>query len=466
MGCKILLVDDSADLLSAYEILLKTSTPHEVRTAASGRTALEIVRAWRPDLVVTDIIMPDMSGLDLISRIRSDLPPPLPVIAAWSGFPEFEAEARRRGAQVFQPKPLYPEDFVPFIESLLGERKPPERLRTDALARRHAASQLAQVQLSKTLCRRPYFQQAATLTARLVARYFEDADVGLLVMEAGQMRVFAASDNSGAWTRLGSVLGYAVSIVESGSTLILPDLSAIPASDSRAPAPNAQQLVAVPLRMEGVTIGALALVDRRAVSFDAHDLAILEHIGDKYAAVLADEPFAPVPGEPGVLPNESWRYFLRHEMEHVHSGRSVVVTLASLPPVCNEATPIATPEALESMERAVDHLIEWLPPRTALGRLTPGTLAVFGLAEDRAKVEQTLQHMLLSLASQPGDVCTAMLTVSGLHPGDGGVAILEVAQWLLAAAMTRGPGTTLQARVIPEVVAAGGPLTASVNATA
>lgn len=44
------------------------------------------------------ILMPDMNGLELISQIRSSFPPPLPIIAVWSGFPEFEAEAKRRGA--------------------------------------------------------------------------------------------------------------------------------------------------------------------------------------------------------------------------------------------------------------------------------------------------------------------------------------------------------------------------------
>ena len=77
MRYKILLVDDSQDLLDAYVVFLKIRTSHEVRTAASGRSALEIIRTWRPDLVVTDILMPDMSGRETAERVTSIRPMPI-----------------------------------------------------------------------------------------------------------------------------------------------------------------------------------------------------------------------------------------------------------------------------------------------------------------------------------------------------------------------------------------------------
>jgi CheY-like chemotaxis protein len=456
MGSKILLVDDSRDLLDAYVAVLESSTAHEVRTAGSGRDALEIVRAWRPDVVVTDVIMADMNGLELISHLRSELPPPLPIIVVWSGFPEFEAEARHRGARVFQPKPIYPDDLVLLIQSLLGEREPPEHLLADALARRQAASQLAQAQLSETLGRRPFYQKVAELTARMLSRYFGDADVGFLVMDGGHMSVFAASDSRrGSGTRLEDVLGYAVDVVESGSTLILPDLAALPAVGSRAPAPDAQLLVVVPVRANGVTIGALALADRRPLPFDVHDLAMLEHIGDRYyAAVFADEEASRVPHEPGVLPGESWRFGLRCEIEHLRSGQSLVVALAALAARSSPTIPVSTPQEMEAVTRAIDGRIELVAPRTALGRLAPATLAGYALVEDAGAGEQALRAVLASLADEPDQMCVAALVVSALHPADGGAAILEIAQWLLASAMARGPGTTLHACLSPEVVEA------------
>jgi hypothetical protein len=59
-----------------------------------------------------------------------------------------------------------------------------------------------------------------------------------------------------------------------------------------------------------------------------------------------------------------------------------------------------------------------------------------------------------SLADEPDRGCIGMLTVTGLYPTDGGAAFLELAHWLLASAMAEGPGTTLRARLSPEVIAA------------
>ena len=297
MARKVLLVDDSRDLLDAYVAFLQVSTPHEIRAAMTGRDALEIIRTWRPDVVVTDVIMPDMNGLELISHIRSELPPPLPVIIAMSGFPEFEKEARRRGAQVFQPKPIDTDALVALLESPIGEREPPDHLRALTQARRQLASEMAEAAVAATLARRPYFREVMQLNARLISRYFGGADVGLLTMSGGHMRVFAASDSR--WevgTRPEAILGYGLDVIESGSTLILPDLAAISALTSHVPIPDAHVLAAAPMRgPEGVTIGALALADRRPVPFDVHDLDILEHIAARSAAIFTGTDGGPPP---------------------------------------------------------------------------------------------------------------------------------------------------------------------------
>jgi CheY-like chemotaxis protein len=51
MGPKILLVDDSEELVSAYLAFLEGTTSYEVRTAASGHAALRILECWRPDII-------------------------------------------------------------------------------------------------------------------------------------------------------------------------------------------------------------------------------------------------------------------------------------------------------------------------------------------------------------------------------------------------------------------------------
>jgi CheY-like chemotaxis protein len=449
---KILLVDDSPDLLEAYVIFMESTTSHELRSATTGRAAFEIVRTWRPDIVVTDVMMAEMNGLELISEIRSQIPPPLPILVALSGFPEFEQEARRRGARVFQAKPIDTDDLVILIESLVGEREPPGHLREATQGRRQRASALAEASVSATLARRPYFRDVMQLNARLMSRYFGGADVGLLVMREGHMRVFAASDHGrDVWTRPEAVLGFGLDVIASGSTLIVPDLPAMAAMASRPEIPDVRLLAAAPVRSpDGITIGALAIADRRPIPFDVHDLAILDHIATRNAAVFAGADRAPT--QPGVLPEDSWRYVLHREVDRLRPGRTLVIGLASLAERDGLTIPVTSAEEMKNTQQAIERLLELLPPRTALGRLAPSTLAVYGVADDVEADEHALLSLIASLDEEPGRACVGLLTVTGLCPTDGGAALLEVAGWLLTAAVTRGPATVLRARVGPEAV--------------
>jgi CheY-like chemotaxis protein len=450
---KVLIVDDSRDLLEAYQIFLETTTSHEIRTATTGRAAFEIVRAWRADIVVTDVMMPDMNGLELISEIRSQIPPPLPILVALSGFPEFEQEARRRGARIFQAKPIDTDDLVVLIESLVGEREPPDHLREATKERRQRASELAQASVSATLARRPYFREITQLNARLMSRYFGGADVGLLVMSDGHMRVFAAASDGGrdVWARPEAVLGYGLDVIASGSTLIVPDLPAMSAMASRATAPDVRVLAAAPVRSpDGVTIGALALADHRPVPLDVHDLAILDHIAARSAAVFAGSDRAPI--QPGVLPEDSWRYVLHREVDRLRPGRTLGIALASLPEREGPTIPVGSADELKRTEQAIDRLLELLPPRTALGRFSPSTLGAYGLGDDVEAHERALLSLIASLDDGAPRGCVALVTMTGLCPRDGGAALLEVARWLLDAATSRGPSTVLRLRLGPEAV--------------
>ena len=76
---KVLVVDDEPSMREFLEIML-SGEGYQIRTAASGEEGFEIYRAKRPDLVLTDVRMPGMSGLDLIREIHA-VDPWMPVIA-------------------------------------------------------------------------------------------------------------------------------------------------------------------------------------------------------------------------------------------------------------------------------------------------------------------------------------------------------------------------------------------------
>ncbi len=100
----ILLVDDSATDRLLIEGLLKKCLHFDVITAADGLIALEKIKAKAPDLVVTDMQMPNMDGMQLVEKIRS-LYPLIPVVLITAaGSEELASQALQRGAAGYVPK--------------------------------------------------------------------------------------------------------------------------------------------------------------------------------------------------------------------------------------------------------------------------------------------------------------------------------------------------------------------------
>ena len=75
----ILVVDDEAPIREFLALLLE-DLGHEVRQAIDGRQAVEIESSTRPDLVISDVMMPIMVGPELCTWVKRELRPPPPVI--------------------------------------------------------------------------------------------------------------------------------------------------------------------------------------------------------------------------------------------------------------------------------------------------------------------------------------------------------------------------------------------------
>ena len=70
MGASILVVDDEPDLVELVRLTLDQAG-HQVATAASGREALDALRRHRPDLLILDLMLPDVSGTEICRRLRA-----------------------------------------------------------------------------------------------------------------------------------------------------------------------------------------------------------------------------------------------------------------------------------------------------------------------------------------------------------------------------------------------------------
>ena len=116
----ILAVDDDTRVLRSIARLLE-SAGHTVSTAASGQEALELVRQNPPDLVVLDIIMPEMDGLEVCRRIRADpFLARLPVLFLTAkSRPSDVAEGLDAGGDDFLSKPFEVVELPARIRALL-----------------------------------------------------------------------------------------------------------------------------------------------------------------------------------------------------------------------------------------------------------------------------------------------------------------------------------------------------------
>jgi two-component system, OmpR family, KDP operon response regulator KdpE len=103
-GKNILVVDDEVQITRVLRTTL-SGNGHTVRTAGDGDEALEIMREWTPDLVLTDLSMPNMSGLELCRRIRRKSQVPIIVLSV-RGEEKSKVDALDAGADDYVTKPF------------------------------------------------------------------------------------------------------------------------------------------------------------------------------------------------------------------------------------------------------------------------------------------------------------------------------------------------------------------------
>ena len=110
----ILFVDDDPVIRQLATQVL-TETGHTVLLARSGREAINLLKSTKPDLVITDLVMPDMEGLELIRRL-SKAKPSLRVIAISGEFDGlFLKAAQLFGVEATLQKPFSPDQLVEIV---------------------------------------------------------------------------------------------------------------------------------------------------------------------------------------------------------------------------------------------------------------------------------------------------------------------------------------------------------------
>ena len=118
---KILIVEDNALNIKLFCDLL-AAHGHEPEAVTDSRNALDAARSFSPDLVITDIQLPHVSGLDLIRMIRGDdklAEVPIMAVTAYSARGD-EERIRAAGAQAYVSKPISVARFAQTVDELLN----------------------------------------------------------------------------------------------------------------------------------------------------------------------------------------------------------------------------------------------------------------------------------------------------------------------------------------------------------
>lgn len=115
---RILLVDDDPSLSRVTQFQLQEAG-YEVNTAANGKAGLQVFRESPPDLVITDIKMPEMDGLTFLSEIKRLAPHALAIVITAHGSIDTAIAAMKRGAYDYLCKPFERDELLVLVEKAL-----------------------------------------------------------------------------------------------------------------------------------------------------------------------------------------------------------------------------------------------------------------------------------------------------------------------------------------------------------
>jgi len=117
---RVLVVDDEVNIVRLIQINLQRHG-YEVETANNGAEALAKIRDSRPDLLVSDVMMPEMDGFELLANVRRDPSlADLPVIMLTAKAQDADVmSGYKHGADMYLTKPFNPAELITFAKRIL-----------------------------------------------------------------------------------------------------------------------------------------------------------------------------------------------------------------------------------------------------------------------------------------------------------------------------------------------------------
>jgi DNA-binding NtrC family response regulator len=137
VASKVLVIDDERPVLMTLEALL-TRRGFVVRTASTASAGVMAALQWKPDIVLLDLGLPDAYGLEVLSKIRSEIPAIQVLILTANDSLSNAIQSIKLGAFHFISKPYAPEELI----SLMGRALEQQRLERETVTLREESARL------------------------------------------------------------------------------------------------------------------------------------------------------------------------------------------------------------------------------------------------------------------------------------------------------------------------------------
>ncbi len=294
-GELVLVADDSREIRRFLEETVLIPAGYRVRSVGDGMSALALAQELEPDVVISDHQMPNLTGLQLIKRLRKKSPETPVILISSEGSERMALEANQAGAADFIVKPFQPDVLLDSLQRVLGrslkaETRPTRSssaLEADLQKRLHELETLARIGRTVTAMLnldevlRTVVEEAVRLTGA------EEGSLLLLDSESGELYMRASKnfdDDFASAFRLHVRDSLAGQVIKSGKPILL---------DERSPqkiktAYLVHSLIYVPLRVRGKTIGVLGVDNRKAGRvLTQQDVTVMMAMGD-YAAIAIE----------------------------------------------------------------------------------------------------------------------------------------------------------------------------------
>ena len=123
---KVLIVDDEPTITRALRASF-LANGYDIRTAHDGIAALNVLEDWRPDLVITDLAMPDIDGIELCQRVRSASSLPI-ILLSVRGDVDSKIKALDAGADDYVTKPFSTPELLARLRAAQRKTRPEEEI--------------------------------------------------------------------------------------------------------------------------------------------------------------------------------------------------------------------------------------------------------------------------------------------------------------------------------------------------